>query len=101
MAATLKGVILERLLSKYPDGDSPFFLKRRSEAHISVRLWVRRQRHEDGQDGGYANETYDVVVTNSGGGSENPDHLDVDITSETYRYVKYTLLAKKTWSKVA
>ena len=93
MAETLEDAIRERLMSKLRDssggGDGgPSFLKHRSESHITVRLWVR-QTQED--NAGYANETYDVVVTKSGSGgrgSENPDHLDVDITSETYRHVQ-------------
>ena len=97
MVETLEDVIRERPFSKYPDSsDGSDTLKRRSaQAHVTVRLWVRRGglQPEDAT-GGYANETYDVVVTKAGwrgrggGGSENPDHLDADITSETYRHGK-------------
>ena len=76
-------MIRERLLSKYPD-DAPAFVKRRSEAHVTVRLRVIRQENEGA---GYDNEKYDLVVTRAKV-SPRQDHLDVDISSETYRYVE-------------
>ena len=73
-------MIRERLLSKYPD-EAPAFVKRRSEAHVTVRLRVIREENESA---GYDNEKYDLVVTRAKA-SPRPDHLDVDISSETYR----------------
>ena len=90
MAETLEDIIRERLLAKHPNGgggDSPFFARRQSRAHLVVRVLVRQ--HDD-DDGNYANETYDVVVfTKDAEGKEEPRHFDVEITAETYRQVAY------------